>query len=57
MHVGLLAVAGQAHIVEHLALELDAAAAAKGKGYGNSRSKAERPADKCYGWQVPQSSP
>jgi hypothetical protein len=29
MHVGLLVVAGEAHIVEHLALEFDAAAAAK----------------------------
>ena len=51
LDVGLLAVARQAHIVEHLALELDAATAAKRKRSGESRRQKRRPAgarNGCY---------
>ncbi len=57
LHVGLLAVAGQAHIVEHLALELDAAAAAKSKRSGESRTPEAPPGTGGYGCDVPQGSP
>src|SRR5581483_3226571 len=56
-NIGFLAVAGEAHIVEHLALELDAATAAKGKRHGERSRKAKHPASAGYRPDVPQSSP
>ena len=56
-HVGLLAVTGQAHVVEHFALELDAATAAERKRGGESRRQKRRPAGARYGSIVPQGSP
>ena len=57
LDIGLLAIAGDAHVIEDLALELDAAAAAKGRRAGERTRELQGPVSKGFGGDVPHGSP